>query len=66
MAQEGCCAAELWFVLSDDLGLLQGDAMVELGWASCGSRESRVEGGIGAGYCELGPGESVRATVLLA
>lgn len=53
-------------MLSDDLRQLQGDAMVELGWASCGSRESRVEGGIGAGYCEPGAGESVRATVLLA
>lgn len=41
--------------------------MVELGWASCGIWESRVaEGGDGAGYCELGAGESVRATVLLA
>lgn len=43
-----------------------GGAVVELGWASCGSRESRVEGGIGAGYCEPGTGESVRTTVLLA
>lgn len=41
--------------------------MIELGWASCGSWESRVtEDGDGARYCEPGAGESVRATVLLA